>query len=328
MLAGMALKRRWQSVPPKLDATPNMVFGANVQVVWEKYARYWDVEPRYVPAEGDVFHLTPDRMLEFIDENTIGVVAILGRPTTAATSRSARSPPPSTRSPTAAASTCRSTSTRHPLRGAVHPVGHAGVGLPPLRGEHLRLGAQVRASPTPGVGWVPLARRGQRPGRADLPRELPGRRHADVRHQLLAPGHPGDRPVLQLRPLGHGGYRRIQQTARTSPCTSPTRSRPRARSCLITRGNDLPPCSYDQRRRQLHGLRAVSKPCASTAGRSRLHDALRPPGPRHLPDRGAGTGWAWTSPTCSSPTCARCRSLRGRALAGRPPGRLAGFSHA
>ena len=37
--------------------------GANVQVVWEKFANYWEVEPRYVPLEGDVFHLTADRLL-------------------------------------------------------------------------------------------------------------------------------------------------------------------------------------------------------------------------------------------------------------------------
>jgi glutamate decarboxylase len=81
MLAGMALKRRWQEArraAGESDATPNMVFGSNVQVVWEKFARYWDVEPRYVPAEGDLFHMTADRMLPFIDENTIGVVAVLG----------------------------------------------------------------------------------------------------------------------------------------------------------------------------------------------------------------------------------------------------------
>jgi glutamate decarboxylase len=58
--------------------TPNLVMGANVQVVWEKFANYWEVEPRYVPLEGDVFHLTADRMLEYVDENTIGVVAVLG----------------------------------------------------------------------------------------------------------------------------------------------------------------------------------------------------------------------------------------------------------
>ena len=28
-----------------------MVLGSNVQVVWEKFCRYWDVEPRYVPME-------------------------------------------------------------------------------------------------------------------------------------------------------------------------------------------------------------------------------------------------------------------------------------
>lgn len=81
MLAGMALKRRWQKrrrdAGKDVDA-PNIVFGANVQVVWEKFARYWEVEPRYVPLEGDQLHLTADRMLPFIDENTIGVVGILG----------------------------------------------------------------------------------------------------------------------------------------------------------------------------------------------------------------------------------------------------------
>ena len=81
MLAGLALKRRWQQRrrhAGKPVDRPNIVMGANVQVVWEKFANYWEVEPRYVPLEGDVFHLTPDRLLEHVDENTIGVVAVLG----------------------------------------------------------------------------------------------------------------------------------------------------------------------------------------------------------------------------------------------------------
>src|SRR5689334_17878573 len=81
MLAGLAMKRRWQQARRAAGLPtdrPNLVMGANVQVVWEEFANYWDVEPRYVPLEGDVFHLTADRLLEHVDANTIGVVAILG----------------------------------------------------------------------------------------------------------------------------------------------------------------------------------------------------------------------------------------------------------
>ena len=76
MLAGMAFKRRWS----KLGRTgkPNLVMGANVQVCWEKFCEYWEVEPRLVPMDGDTFHLTADRAVAECDENTIGVVAILG----------------------------------------------------------------------------------------------------------------------------------------------------------------------------------------------------------------------------------------------------------
>ena len=81
MLAGLALKRRWQQArraAGRPTDRPNIVMGSNVQVVWEKFANYWEVEPRYVPLEGDVFHLTADRLLEHVDERTIGVVAVLG----------------------------------------------------------------------------------------------------------------------------------------------------------------------------------------------------------------------------------------------------------
>jgi glutamate decarboxylase len=81
MLAGMALKWRWRERMHKVGKPadrPNLVMGANVQVCWEKFCRYWDVEPRLVPMEGETFHLTPERAVAHCDENTIGVVAILG----------------------------------------------------------------------------------------------------------------------------------------------------------------------------------------------------------------------------------------------------------
>lgn len=57
---------------------PNLVLGANVQVVWEKFCRYWDVEPRYLPMEPGRYIVTPEQVVAACDENTIGAVAILG----------------------------------------------------------------------------------------------------------------------------------------------------------------------------------------------------------------------------------------------------------
>jgi glutamate decarboxylase len=81
MLGAMALKWRWREkmrAAGKPTDRPNLVTGANVQVCWEKFCRYWDVEPRLVPLEGDTLHLTPERAVEYCDENTIGVAAVLG----------------------------------------------------------------------------------------------------------------------------------------------------------------------------------------------------------------------------------------------------------
>src|SRR4051812_41183748 len=81
MLAGMALKRRWRKrrLADGMPADrPNIVMGTNVQVCWEKFANYWEVEMRLVPMEGDRYHLSAEEAVARCDENTIGVVAILG----------------------------------------------------------------------------------------------------------------------------------------------------------------------------------------------------------------------------------------------------------
>jgi glutamate decarboxylase len=81
MLGGLALKRRWQArrkAEGKPIDKPNLVMGINVQVCWEKLANYWDVEMRLVPMEGDRYHLSAEEAVALCDENTIGVIAILG----------------------------------------------------------------------------------------------------------------------------------------------------------------------------------------------------------------------------------------------------------
>jgi glutamate decarboxylase len=78
---GLALKRRWQKhreAAGKSADRPNLVMGINVQVCWEKFAKYWDLEMRLVPMEGDRFHLSAEEAVKLCDENTIGVIAILG----------------------------------------------------------------------------------------------------------------------------------------------------------------------------------------------------------------------------------------------------------
>jgi glutamate decarboxylase len=81
MLAGLAMTRRWRAArrAAGLPADrPNLVMGANVQVCWEKFARYWDVEPRLVPLAPGRTHLSAEEAVRHSDENTVGVVAILG----------------------------------------------------------------------------------------------------------------------------------------------------------------------------------------------------------------------------------------------------------
>ncbi len=80
MLGGLALLRNWQAKQKeqgKSTDKPNIVTGP-VQVCWHKFARYWDVELREIPLTEDRLLMTPEEMLKYVDENTIGVVPTLG----------------------------------------------------------------------------------------------------------------------------------------------------------------------------------------------------------------------------------------------------------
>ncbi|PWA59052.1 glutamate decarboxylase [Artemisia annua] len=81
MLAGLAFKRKWQAKRKSLGKTydkPNIVTGSNVQVCWEKFARYFEVDLKEVKLKEGYYVMDPVKAVEMVDENTICVAAILG----------------------------------------------------------------------------------------------------------------------------------------------------------------------------------------------------------------------------------------------------------
>ncbi|KAG6779003.1 hypothetical protein POTOM_015367 [Populus tomentosa] len=81
MLAGLAFKRKWQNkrkAEGKPYDKPNIVTGANVQVCWEKFARYFEVELKEVKLSDGYYVMDPEKAVQMVDENTICVAAILG----------------------------------------------------------------------------------------------------------------------------------------------------------------------------------------------------------------------------------------------------------
>jgi len=81
MLGALSLKWNWRKrreAEGGSTATPNLVFGGDVHVVWEKFCRYFDVEPRIVPLQPGKYTIGPEDVEPLVDENTIGVAAVLG----------------------------------------------------------------------------------------------------------------------------------------------------------------------------------------------------------------------------------------------------------
>jgi glutamate decarboxylase len=82
MLAGLAHKWNWRQARQRAGkdgSRPNMVTGGNVQIVWKKFLRYFDVEPRIAPLKPGNYRLTTEHLEKLVDENTICVVAIAGQ---------------------------------------------------------------------------------------------------------------------------------------------------------------------------------------------------------------------------------------------------------
>ncbi|WP_406343241.1 glutamate decarboxylase [Streptomyces sp. NBC_00648] len=245
MLAGMALKRRWAKRNadryPGRDAVPNLVMGVNVQVCWEKFCAFWEVEARQVPMEGDRFHLDPRAAAELCDENTIGVVGILG-----STFDGSYEP---------IAELCAALDALQERTGLdvpVHVDGASGAMVAPFLDEDLvwdfRL-PRVSSINTsghkyglvyPGVGWA-LWRSAQ-----ELPEELVFRVNylgGDMPTFALNFSRPGAQVVAQyytfLR-LGREGFRAVQQTTRDVARTLAEHVEAFGDFRMLTRGNELP----------------------------------------------------------------------------------------
>ncbi|MFB6958944.1 glutamate decarboxylase [Streptomyces sp. NPDC056309] len=245
MLAGMALKRRWAQRNadryPGRDARPNLVMGVNVQVCWEKFCNFWEVEARQVPMEGDRYHLDPRAAAELCDENTIGAVGILG-----STFDGSYEP---------IADLCAALDALQERTGLdipVHVDGASGGMIAPFLDEDLvwdfRLPrvASINTSGHkyglvyPGVGWA-LWR-----DQEALPEELVFRVNylgGDMPTFALNFSRPGAQVVAQyysfLR-LGREGYRMVQQSTRDVARHLAERIEALGDFRLLTRGDQLP----------------------------------------------------------------------------------------
>ena len=81
MLGGIAALKRWQKRRKAKGLPidkPNFIISTCMQVVWEKFAIYWDVEMRMIPVTAEKITLDPQDVVKACDENTICVVPIQG----------------------------------------------------------------------------------------------------------------------------------------------------------------------------------------------------------------------------------------------------------
>jgi glutamate decarboxylase len=244
MLGGMALKWNWrkrQQAKGKPTDKPNLVMGINVQVCWEKFCRYWEVEPRFVPVEGNRFHLSAEEAVKLIDENTIGVVAILG-------STFDGSYEPVKEINDALEKLNAETGWQVPL----HVDGASGGFIAPFLDPELEWDFRLKWVKSintsghkfglvyPGVGWIIWR------DKDELPEELIFHCNylgGDLPNFALNFSRPGNQVVAQyynyLR-LGKEGYRQIQQTCRDTAMYLSGEIAKIGPFELITDGSELP----------------------------------------------------------------------------------------
>ena len=87
LLAGLALKFRWRAWYQKKHGLskeevngkrPNLIISSCYQAAWEKLFKYMDIEPKLIQPSVGNFTIDPEKVRAAIDENTMGVVCIMG----------------------------------------------------------------------------------------------------------------------------------------------------------------------------------------------------------------------------------------------------------
>ena len=248
MLAGLVFKRRWQiarRAAGKSTASPNIVFSSAVQVVWEKFANYWEVEPRYVPITKEQPYLTVAGMLSAIDENTIGVVAVLG-----VTYNGVYEPVKEL------ADALDDLETRRGLDVPLHVDAASGGFIAPFLDPDLEWDFRVSRVHSisasghkfglvyPGVGWILWAKREYLPEELIFNVSYLG---GDMPTLGLNFSRPGAQVLLQyynfLR-LGREGYRRVMQASKDAARYLATELSKMNNFEVLTDGTDMPLVSW------------------------------------------------------------------------------------
>ena len=301
---------------------PNMIMGANVQVCWEKFCRYWEVEPRYVPMDGDRLHLGAEEAAALCDENTIGVVVVLGSTLDGRTSRSPRSTTRWTRWRPRRARTCRSTSTGRRADSSRRSSSRTCVWdfrLP--RVASINTSGHKFGLVYPGVGWIVWRDSGC------LPEDLIFRVNylgGDMPTFALNFSRPGAQVAAQyynfIR-LGFEGYRQVQQASQDVAVYLSARSRRWASSSCSPTGTELPVFAFKVRDGVgLHGVRRVRAAARPRLAGARLHrdgfSARTVRTRRWRKRKAAGSRWCpasvWSSPCRSESTRRKEKERRAR----------------
>ena len=326
MLGGLALKRRWQKrqAAAGLPADkPNLVMGINVQVCWEKFANYWDVEMRLVPMEGERYNLSAEEAVALCDENTIGVVGILG-----STYDGSYEP---------IAEICAALDAYQAATGIdvpVHVDGASGGFIAPFidpglewdfrlpRVASINVSGHKYGLVSPGVGWIIW-----RDAEA-LPEDLifwVNYLGDNMPTFALNFSRPGAQIVAQyynfLR-LGFEGFAKVQGYAREVATRLSEEIEKLGPFQLLTRGDELPVFAFklDPGDQQLHGVRRLERAPRAWLASARVHL----PGQPHGLGRAARRGQAGVQPRPLGPPTRRHQApaaASGAPARARPHGR-------